>query len=115
MNDEIRNNYKQILYNYICSLGSDIKENDQLMRISFSSISKPAKAMRRLVWIEKTDKITDFWVWVRKERRDKEYPNKNVSKFNPYGGWGGIPAFKILTNVDLTIAKDMVKYAYDNL
>lgn len=106
--------YKQELYDYVNDLGTDIQKLEQKKRIAFSSISHHTKKIRRLVWIEKTDKTEDFWVWIRKEIRGKEYPNKNVSKYTPDGGFH-YPAFKIVTDEDLSTAKEIIKYAYDNM
>lgn len=107
-------NYKQELYDYINGLGDDIQELEQQVRIAFSSVSHHTGKMCRLVWIEKTDKTEDFWVWIRKEIKGKEYPDKNVSKYTPDGGYC-YPAFKIITEEDLSTVKELIKYAYDNM
>lgn len=110
-------NYREKLIEYIKTLDG-IYEEERSSSIVFSSISNYNKRELRLVWIEKTDKEADFWVWVRRDiDTDRQnYPDKikSLSNYNPHGPTGS-KAFKIQGDRDLEIAKEIIRFAYDYL
>ena len=107
------------LINFIGSLGDDIIEMHQQIRIAFSSKSRKNNKSARLVWIcklEHSGTPESFWIWLRKDTTQCQYPAaiKTISDYRDDGGYG-YPAFKISSNQDLEMAKQMIKFAYNKL
>lgn len=111
------------LRQYIKSLGKDVKEEfDRLERITFTSNSKNRIRKRRrglrLAWLLRDYNPNSFRVWLRYEIRGTSYPNiiKSISEYLPTGdSIYDYPAFNICSDEDLEKAKQMIKFAYENL
>lgn len=112
------NQNQKELYDFIKNLGKDINEIlDKEVRFTFDSVSKIQNKPLRLAWFyRKPTKTGSFGVHVRKDNFEHTYPDiiKTISQYTSDGG-RGYPAFKIISKNDLEKAKEIIKFAYDNL
>lgn len=114
--DSTESSYFSELVSFIRKLGPDIVEEQQQVRLAFSSKSKKNNKEMRLVWLKKGAK-NSVRVWLRKESTKVSYSEliRELKEYE-YGGWySNYLTFTISDKNTLEKAKEVIKYAYENL
>ena len=92
----------------------DVKVSKENSMVDYYSVSKLKNKSCGLFWIDyPKDSISQFRVHFRKGQYSKLLLDK-IREYEP-DGWGHYPQFYIRDIQDMEKAKEMVKFAYDNL